>query len=135
MFKSGRRRFLVMLPVLFPATRADLLRLVITAKDAPARYEKFLSDEVKTHWAGGFLQNYAAAVPVRMSYFASLVTDEHRAAHVGKTDVEISQALFDAAFQTALAAERKRFERGFENREGWKVVVRKYGVWEKSKKS
>lgn len=133
MFKSSRRRFLVMLPVSFPATRADFLRLVITTKDAPARYERFLSDKVKTHWPGGFLQNYTAALPVRRSYFASLVNNEFRAEHPSKSDAETSQCLFDEAFQTAISGERKRFERGFENREGWEIAVRKYGVWEKSK--
>jgi hypothetical protein len=114
------------MPLTFPATCADFLRLVIATDDAAERYENFLSDRVKAHWAGGFLENYAAALPMRLSYFASFVNDELRAAHVGKTHGEISQQLFDKAFATALALERKRFELGFENREGWEFSARTF---------
>jgi hypothetical protein len=102
---------------------------VIATSDASDRYERFLSDRVKSSWSGGDLENYAAALPRLMNHFAGFVNAEVRTAHPSKSDEEIAQALFDEAFQTALSVERKRFEHGFEAREGWEFAVLKYRSW------
>jgi hypothetical protein len=135
---AGRIEKPVPMPSAWPGTQADFLRLVVAADgktgDAAKRYHEFLSDLVKNFWSSGH-ESYSAALPTLKDHFLNSVTAEIRATHPGKTDAEISQALFDQTFQTALDNKRKRFDQLFENQTGWTSAARSFLAWQKTANS